>query len=156
MTTARTGIDALERATAMSPVLADSSVWGWRHRFDVSLRDAWVAALRRRAVATCDQVRLELLYSARNAAEFQQLRADLGRLADARIDKAQWTRALDVYELLAATGGAHQRRVKHPDLLIAAAAETAGWPLVHYDGDFDVIASLTSQACVAVTPLGSL
>ena len=150
------GLDVLEGATASSPLLADSSVWGWRHRLDSSLHDAWVSALRRRAVATCDQVRLELLYSARNAVEFKRLRADLGRLADAPIEKAQWTRALDVYESLAAAGGSHQRRVKHPDLLIAAAAEAAGWPLVHYDGDFDTIASLTGQGCVAVAPLGTL
>jgi predicted nucleic acid-binding protein len=156
MNDGRFGLHVLEGATASSPLLADSSLWGWRHRFDANLHDAWVSALQRRAVATCDQVRLELLYSARNAVEFTQLRADLARLTDAPIEKAQWTRALDVYESLAASGGSHHRRVKHPDLLIAAAAEAAGWPLVHYDGDFDAIASLTGQACVAVAPLGTL
>jgi predicted nucleic acid-binding protein len=135
MNDGRFGLHVLEGATASSPLLADSSLWGWRHRFDANLHDAWVSALQRRAVATCDQVRLELLYSARNAVEFTQL---------------------DVYESLAASGGSHHRRVKHPDLLIAAAAEAAGWPLVHYDGDFDAIASLTGQACVAVAPLGTL
>ena len=90
-------------------------------------------------------VRLELLYSARNADEFAELREDLGALADCPIGAGEWRRALDVYAALASKGGAHQRSVKHPDLLIAAAAESAGVTVLHCDEDYERIAAVTGQ-----------
>ncbi len=45
--------------------------------------------------------------------------------------------------------------MKIPDLLIAAAAERAGYPLVHYDADFDRIAALTGQPTSWVIPAGT-
>ena len=61
------------------------------------------------------------------------------------IGEAEWRRAIEVYEALAVKGGAHQRQVKHRDLLIAAAAESAGVPVLHCDADFDRIAAITGQ-----------
>jgi predicted nucleic acid-binding protein len=49
-----------------------------------------------------------------------------------------------------------QRSVKHPDVLIAAAAERAGFTLVHYDADYDTIAEITGQPVRWVAPRGSL
>ena len=49
-------------------------------------------------------------------------------------------RAKEVQRLLAAT---HQRGRKVPDLLIAATAEAAKLTILHYDADFDLIASVT-------------
>jgi predicted nucleic acid-binding protein len=46
--------------------------------------------------------------------------------------------------------------VKHTDLLIAAAAEVHGLPLVHYDQDFDTIQRATGQPMSWVAPQGSL
>ena len=43
-----------------------------------------------------------------------------------------------------AASGDH-RRVPTPDLLIAAAAELASVPIVHYDRDYDRIAAITDQ-----------
>lgn len=90
-------------------------------------------------------VRLELLYSARNRDEFAALRDDLAALHDCPIGPREWRRAIDVYSELAAAGGAHQRSVKHPDLLIAAAAEGAGVPVLHHDEDYERIAAVTGQ-----------
>jgi predicted nucleic acid-binding protein len=53
-------------------------------------------------------------------------------------------------------GGAHQRSVKHPDLLIAAAAEAADLTIVHYDEDYDRIAEITGQPMRWLVPAGSL
>lgn len=39
-----------------------------------------------------------------------------------------------------------------PDLLIAALAERAGLPVVHYDADFDQIAAVTGQPMQWVVP----
>ena len=139
-----------------SPATPTTSPRAWRHRFAPQLRQAFDSALARGAIGCCEQVRLELLYSARTAGEFEQLRADLARLPDAPIGQPQWQRALDVYGALAASGPSDHRRVKQPDLLIAACAEAAGWPLLRYDRDFDVIARLTRQHVTAVAPLGSL
>jgi hypothetical protein len=46
--------------------------------------------------------------------------------------------------------------VKHADLLVAAAAESAGVGLVHYDEDFEVIASITKQPARWIARRGSL
>lgn len=50
----------------------------------------------------------------------------------------------------------HQRGRKVPDLLIAAAAESHGLTLLHYDADFDRIAAVTGQSCEWVVPAASV
>lgn len=136
--------------------LADTSVWAIsRRRTQTSLREWFDDAVTDGMVATCDMVRLELLYTARNREEFRGLRAGLEALPDCPIGRPEWRRALDVYGQLAAQGGAHQRSVPHPDLLIAAAAEAQGIALVHYDADFDRIAAITGQPMRWVLPRGS-
>lgn len=137
--------------------LADTSAWVWSRRVAFpELRDAFDAALVDGDLATCDMVRLDLLYSARNASEFAEIREELGALDDCPIGKDQWERALWVYERLSARGGAHQRSVKHPDLLIAAAAETADIAVLHYDEDYDHIAAITGQPMRWLAPKGTL
>lgn len=101
-------------------------------------------------------VRLELLYSTRNEAEFRELAEDLQALVDCPIGEAVWKRALWVYGELARAGGAHQRAVKHPDLLIAAAAEEAELAVLHYDEDFERIAAITRQPHRWLARSGSL
>jgi predicted nucleic acid-binding protein len=127
-------------------VLADTSAWAWSRRSDrPALRQEFDALLEQDLIATCDMVRLELLYSARNSREFAELRDDLDALTDCPIGPGEWRRSLEVYGRLAAEGGAHQRSVKHPDLLIAAAAETAGLAVLHCDEDYERIAAVTGQ-----------
>jgi predicted nucleic acid-binding protein len=72
------------------------------------------------------------------------------------IRERELTRALWVYEKLSARGGEHQRSVKHADLLIAAAAEAAGMPVLHYDEDYDRIAGITGRPTHWLAPAGSL
>ena len=101
-------------------------------------------------------VRLELLYSARTGADFDALDEDLDALAQCPITEREWRRARSVYRELAHAGAAHQRSVKHPDLLIAAAAEAAGITVLHYDEDFDRIAAVTGQETRWVAERGTL
>ena len=137
--------------------LADTSAWIWsRRRAYPQLRHAFDTALVDGELATCDMVRLELLHSARNPDEFAEIREELGALPDCPIGKEQWNRALLVYERLSGRGGGRQRSVKHPDLLIAAAAEAAGVMLLHYDEDYDRIAEITGQPTRWLAPMGSL
>jgi predicted nucleic acid-binding protein len=137
--------------------LADTSAWSWsRRRAYPELRRAFDSALVDGELATCDMVRLELLHSARSGIEFVEIRQELAALADCPIEKEQWRRALWVYERLSAQGGASQRSVKHPDLLIAAAAEAAGVGVLHYDEDYDRIAAITGQPTRWLAPKGTL
>ena len=137
--------------------LADTSAWSWsRRRAYPELRYAFDEALVDGKLATCDMVRLELLHSARSATEFAEIRQELAALPDCPIEKDQWNRALWVYERLSAQGGASQRAVKHPDLLIAAAAEAAHVSVLHYDEDYDRIGAITGQPTRWLAPKGTL
>jgi predicted nucleic acid-binding protein len=136
--------------------LADTSAWVWTRAVGGELRAAFDDAVAEGEIATCDMVRLELLHSARNATEFVSLRGELDALPNCPIGIAQWQRALAVYEQLAQAGGLHHRSVRHPDLLIAAAAEAVGLTLLHYDEDYDRVAAITGQHVRWLAPCGSL
>jgi hypothetical protein len=101
-------------------------------------------------------VKLELLWEAQDVGAFRRRREQLEALDDVPIDASVWKRALEAFELLAAEGPLHHRQVKLPDLVIAAAAETAGVAVCHYDRDFELIAQVTGQPVRAIAPLGSL
>lgn len=135
--------------------LADTSAW-FVSRRDPEVRRTFDARVRRAEVAMCDSVKLELLYTARNATDFAVRRAELDLLPQCPIGPAEFRRALDVYDRLSQQGGLHHRRVKHPDLLIAAAAESAGVPVLHYDVDFEAIAEVTGQPLRWIAPPGSI
>ena len=137
--------------------LADTTAWSWsRRRAYPELRESFDAALIEGEIATCDLVRLELLYSARNAVDFAEIRSELEALPDCPIGEPQCARAVSVYQQLSGRGGAFHRAVKHADLLIAAAAESAGATLLHYDEDYDRIAAITGQPTRWLAPKGSL
>ena len=135
--------------------LADTSAWVWTRTVGGELRAAFDEDLVEGQIATCDMVRLELLHSTRNATEFTSLRSDLDALPNCPISVEHWARALEVYELLAHRGGLHHRAVRHPDLLIAAAAETARIPVLHYDEHYDRIAKITGQDVQWLGPRGT-
>jgi predicted nucleic acid-binding protein len=105
-------------------------------------------------VARCSIVDLELLYSARNHSHFLQVLADRGALSSISIEQADFDRAISVMELLARQG--KHRAASIPDLLIAAVAERAGLVVIHYDKDFELIASVTRQKVEWVVPVGSV
>ena len=65
-----------------------------------------------------------------------------------------FVRAEDVIAQLARRG--HHRAVSLPAFLIAAAAERSQLIVLHYDGDYDVIAGPTGQPVEWVAPKGSL
>lgn len=97
----------------------------------------------------CD---LEVGYSARNADEWDQLVHALDAFDAVATTAAHVRRALQVQRLLAQRS---QRGRKIPDLLVAAAAEELDVPVLHYDADFDLIASVTGQPTQWVVPAGT-
>jgi predicted nucleic acid-binding protein len=97
-------------------------------------------------------VALELLRSAQNNDRFIRQSATLASLRQCQTTAAEIRRARQVQTDLAAVG--HQRGVKPADLLIAAAAEAAGLPILHYD--HDLIAAVTDQRVCWIAEPGSL
>ena len=120
------------------------------------MRNEFEARVRAGEIATCDMVKMELLWTTRNHATFVELRDTLEPLRSAAMGERVWRRATDVFELFASGGPLHHRQVGIPDLLIAAAAELAELPILHYDRDFEAIAAVTGQPVEAIAPLGSL
>ncbi|MGH3471459.1 MAG: PIN domain nuclease [Nocardioidaceae bacterium] len=106
-------------------------------------------------VGTCGIIELEVRFSARSYTEYQQIRRDrnLGYESFPMPDEI-WGRALDVQEALSEVG--QLGTVKFPDLLIAATAERHRLVVIHYDADYDLIASVTGQPCEWVVPQGSV
>jgi predicted nucleic acid-binding protein len=99
---------------------------------------------------------LELLVTAIDASEFDLVLKAFDGLRDFPIRRREWDRAADVMHALAAQAPKRHRLVKVPDLLVAAAAEAAEVPVLHYDRDFETIAEVTGQPLRALAPLGSL
>lgn len=104
---------------------------------------SWDVAFESGLVALCDFTELEFLYSARSAAEREQLRAWLGRFGWCPVPDGIYRRARVVQEQLTAKG--EHRSAGPVDLLIAATAEEAGLVLLHHDRDFEAIARVTGQ-----------
>ena len=105
-------------------------------------------------VATCGVIDLEVLFSARNHDDLVAIRHERGAFESVPIVEADFARAMDVMEQLAALG--QHRAAGIPDLLIAAVAERAGLTVLHYYGDFDVIAGVTGQPMRWVVPRGTV
>lgn len=95
-----------------------------------------------------------MLRSAPNTAAFARQSELLALLPSLPVGDGALRRARAVQGALAGSG--QHRGVPPVDLIIAASAEAAGLPLLHYDHDFDLIARVTGQRCTWFLPAGSL
>jgi predicted nucleic acid-binding protein len=133
--------------------LADTSVHVLRRRYSpVAARYEELLAAGRLAV--CQMTALEYL---NNAPDPQSYRVIAGALRDHRwldVDTAAMDRALAVHGMLAAAS--QHRNFALPDLIIAATAELQEATVLHYDADYDRIATVTGQPTEWVAPRGSL
>jgi len=82
-------------------------------------------------------VRLEVLWSARNAEDMARKRLDLDALDNLPVEAEHWEAAEDAMQRLSEIS--RPREVTFPDLLIAAVAETNGIAVLHYDKDYDLL-----------------
>ncbi len=105
-------------------------------------------------VARCSPTDLEAGVSSRDAADHVAMPARRASWPLAAMSQHTLDRAVAVQDQLAARG--QHRGVKIGDLLIAAAAETNGLTVLHYDSDFDTIASVTGQPVEWIVPAGSI
>ena len=134
--------------------IADTSAWARAHHARV--RGDWSKALRGGQLATCPIVSLELLYSTRSGEDFDRLAEDLAHLRDVPVTRSVTNAAVQALRRLAHTQPLLHRSVKLPDLLIAAAAEDAAIGVLHYDADFDTLASVLHFESRWIAPRGSL
>lgn len=96
---------------------------------------------------------LEVGFSARNAAEWDELLRALDAFTMIEMSQHHFERARQVQRMLADRG---LRGRKVPDLLIAAAAESTARTVLHFDRDYDHIASATAQAVEWIIEPGSI
>jgi predicted nucleic acid-binding protein len=100
--------------------------------------------LNERGVLTvCGPIEMEVLYSARNDHEAERLREWLLGFDYLPMPDEVWDRAKQIQR--AAIKKGFHRALSMPDLLIAATAERHGAIVLHYDADYDMIASITGQ-----------
>lgn len=122
---------------------------------NVDVLEILEAAVDDGVAATCVTVDLELGYSARNAAELASLlHTRREHYQYLPVTSAAAERASQV-QLLMARRGLH-RAAGAVDLLTAAVAEHHRAILVHYDADFDHIASVTGQQTRWIVARGSV
>lgn len=140
----------------MTPGLLCVDTSAWHRAAHQAVASAWRTELAADRLGLCAQVRLEILYSARSASDYQALADELSSLVVIPITDAAWGRAQEVQRRLARVRGLHHRSVKIADLVIAAAAEEAGATVWHYDEDFERIAAITGQPIAWIAPRGSL
>ena len=103
-------------------------------------------------VATCAIVDLEVLYSSRNLADYEEILEERRSLDDAQITPHVMSRAIELQHALAERG---QHRLPIPDLVISAAAQVAGLVVLHYDADFERIAAAGGAPHEWVVPQGT-
>ncbi len=134
--------------------VADTSAWA---RSDhPAVRGDWDAAILNGQIATSPVVEIEVLHSARSADEFDAIAADLAELRSVPITRSVTNAALQALRQLAHERPQAHRNVKPQDLLIAAAAQDAAVGVLHYDADFDRLATVLEFESRWIAPAGSL
>lgn len=134
--------------------IADTSAWARAERSP--LRRRFGAALRNGQIATCAIVSLEFLHSSRNGDEFDDRMGLLAQLREVPIGRSVTNAALRAYRDLPHRQPLLHRSVKLPDVIIAAAAADAGIGVLHYDADYDTLATVLPFESRWIAPRGSL
>jgi predicted nucleic acid-binding protein len=124
-------------------LLLDNSAWsqlGQDHLDDERVNEvgAWMAGGE---IAVCMPFLLEAGYSAQSAAKHRAMMAKLDELPRIVIDKQVERIALQAQRELAEHG---HHRLSPMDVMIAACAHRAEAGVLHYDGDYDILAEHTS------------
>ena len=105
------------------------------------------------AIALCPPVMFELGFSARNRADYRSLMERLEAFECMPVTDGDHRRALKVQQLLVERG--QHRSLSLVDGLVAAVAETRQLSVLHYDADFETVATVTGQSHEWVVPPGT-
>ncbi len=126
-------------------LLLDNSAWARLVQGAVPKDRAKTVAewMDREEIAVCLPFLLEAGYSARSAADRKALMTRLDQLPRVAIDSEVERLALQAQRELAEIG---HHRLAPLDVMIAACAHRAEAGVLHYDGDYDLLAEHTSLA----------
>lgn len=106
-------------------------------------------------IATCATLDAEALYSARDHAEYAEIRLRRRHAYEyLPLEDRHWQAALTAQFQLAQTG--RHRAVGMTDLVTAVLAAEHRLTVLHYDSDFDIAADVISFAHRRVAPRGSI
>jgi predicted nucleic acid-binding protein len=114
------------------PVLADTSAW-MQARRDSAARDLLLGAIERGDVRWCWPVRYELMVDARESDGIAAVERTLEGLREAPVDRSVQRAVLATMRELAAGGSHGAHRFPLTDLAVAAAAQSAGIAILHFD-----------------------
>jgi predicted nucleic acid-binding protein len=98
-------------------------------------------------------VAFEVLYTAKNQADFEALEEQLDALRQMPLTRAIVRDARAALHTLSAT---NHHRLPFQDALIAASAAHKNWGVLHYDGDFDTLSKVLDFESRWIAPPGSL
>ena len=133
----------------------DTGVWSWVRDRRFRHLSAWFNGLVAEGrVLICDLVILELVRLAPNDRRAREVAERLSGFEAVPIPATAWARARALQLAVAPAGG--HRSTPPVDLLIASAAEAAGVTLLHYDRDYERIASVSALDARWFVPDGSL
>ena len=123
-------------------LLLDNSAWSRLVEEVVPVDRASTIAewFRRREIGVCLPFSLEAGYSARSAADHKALMARFDKLPRIAIDGEVERMAQQAQRELAEIG---HHRLAPMDVMIAACAHRAEAGVLHYDGDYDILAEHT-------------
>jgi predicted nucleic acid-binding protein len=105
-------------------------------------------------VARCTPTDLEAGFASPSRTAHRAMRQFRATWPLVAMDQPVLDRAVEVQDELA--DRSQQRGAKIADLLIASAAEAAGLVVLHYDRDFDLIATVTGQPAEWIVPAGTV
>ena len=124
-------------------ILIDTSAWVEFLRDTGSSVCVRVDALLDDDIATCHPVRMELLAGARDEQHLSDLRGLLARGSLIQTQPSDYEDAAALYRACRRRGETVRKLI---DCLIGATAIRATVPILHIDGDFDVLARHTALA----------
>lgn len=122
-------------------ILIDTSAWVEFLRGTGSPACDRVEALLDGEIATCDAIRMEVLAGARDEHHLERLRRLLARASVLPTTRADYDEAAALFRRCRREGSTIRRLI---DCLIASVAIRAATPILHNDGDFDVLARHTA------------
>lgn len=129
--------------------LLDKSAWA-QAKYSVDVAAQIAQLIRRGQLALCSMTALEILYSARNKAEYERDHAHLTSLPWRDLSAPR--RAVDLQRALAQRGW---HRTPLPDVVIAATAGEQDLTILHYDSDYERIAEVAGARQQWIIPRGA-
>jgi predicted nucleic acid-binding protein len=114
--------------------LFDTSVW--EHTDHPLIAADWDVALERDYLAVSPVVAFEILYTAQNQADFEELERELDALRQAPLTQGIVRTARQALHDLSVKAS---HRIPFQDALIAATAADKHMAVLHYDGHYDLL-----------------